>query len=179
MVFKEVVTDAMVNSVDSITIGKNAGSEIFYIDEFMYVDGNVGVYGSDSGYTVPTAPYSLQGPVINIGGTTITRNASTVVTSDPTAVAAISSIALDPYFSVINNWKIIEFHYAVAGQSGFKKYRLYNDGSNNFALTLIAFSLKAKTGNWVLKKIMIHDFDGEYFSVEGIELPSGLDLVVA
>jgi hypothetical protein len=143
-------------------------------DEFLFVDD---AYRT-ANFIPPTSPYSLNNPILNIGGSTVTKNALTAITSDPTALAAISKVALDPYFSVITNWSAIEFHYTVSGLNGGKKIQIDNDGTQTFAQSIILFSQRAKTGAWSLKKILIRNFDGEYFTVDGIDLPSGLELTV-
>lgn len=102
---------------------------------------------------------------------------STLAVGSSTSISITASeintiLPSDGYFKdTLDNWRMVRVIYWQAnGQN--KKLNFYNDDNNNFGSATLDFSSTARTGAWLIQKIMIFDYDNGYTVLLNNDIPS-------
>lgn len=115
-------------------------------------------------------------PVITYD-TTPTRGTASTVTLDKAALAAVSSVAGDTYYSDNTNWKDVICYFR--SSTSRQKELVHFDATQTTPTSSFLVSSKSR-GDFQIDLVIIKDFDGGYFQVGRSELNVGeFDIIFA
>jgi hypothetical protein len=97
----------------------------------------------------------------------VTRNSPATFTLNKTELASISSVASDPYFTNIANWKKVKLFYMSSTSNQMET--VIFDATQASPQSDFLVSDKS-IGNFLIQKITIEDFDRGYHIVKRDEL---------
>jgi hypothetical protein len=98
---------------------------------------------------------------------------------DTVALLALAAFSGDGYFSNLSNVNTIEFSWQHQTVDAGKTALFMNNGSNVFYVRdFLKFHAKSHEGSWLLKAIILHDYDGVAKVIKGSQLPNDLDITL-